>query len=743
MSADESSPAVLPTRWGRAVYWAAGVIIGLMALNWVLAVARFQVNGLYSDQWNFCEAILRGEGPVGLFTWQHTPHRQGLAFVLTAWIWEWSGWDTRVEAFWGVGWLVVIAVGILAWKARLTGRLNWRDLWLPVAALAMRQFETVITVPNLSHSVFPLVLLLAMGWIMAKPLGQAQWAVLGGIGLIAVFTGFGLFVAGALGWVAGLRLVQNARDRRWRKIMGPGLAAIWLVVAAVWFLWDYKLSSSSAGGSFLHWPWWDYPRFVAVMLASRMDLTGGGALVYLAGSLMLIVAVAAWANASWRLGREEAPSPALMSAGLWLTVGLGYAVITAVGRVHLGVMAGEAPRYATLMVSVWLGLLAWSWASQNWLWRGLAVVLGWSMVVAPWFDLRERPVGDWPGTMGMSDASRVAIEYSNNQKIEWISIWEETGDWRVAEAQVPGAIHGQAVEVQLGEKIDFMRKNRLSFAAEPESPWSWLPWWNPKGITWARAMGGLNQQWMAERAILVVDGRLDELLNLRLAWKATDLAEEAELEVMLGDKKARLSYQELLAGVSIDAPVERGKLTLRSVMGTVPLNPPIDPREGSFLVVEPTLTATPEYEYRGWAEEAGELWAEQALEIVRGFYGWEGGGTFGWTEAELELEVRSLAPRYLNVSIQLRFAQVNQGPVKVVVDGETHPLAWSPDGLRFSVELSGGRAHRILLINEAGMMSPREVGRSGDSRQLALRINRLTLDEAPVSTLLSDLPRVE
>jgi len=47
--------------------------------------------------------------------------------------------------------------------------------------------------------------------------------------------------------------------------------------------------------------------------------------------------------------------------------------------------------------------------------------------------------------------------------------------------------------------------------------------------------GGLNQQWMAERVILVVDGRVDEVLNLRLTWKATDLAEEAELKVMFGD----------------------------------------------------------------------------------------------------------------------------------------------------------------------------------------------------------------
>jgi len=88
-----------------------------------------------------------------------------------------------MEAWWGAAWLVVMAVAMLAWTLRRTGRLHWRDLWL---ALAMRQFETVIKVPNLSPAVFPVVLLLAMGWIMAKPLGRAQWTAVGGIGLIAV-----------------------------------------------------------------------------------------------------------------------------------------------------------------------------------------------------------------------------------------------------------------------------------------------------------------------------------------------------------------------------------------------------------------------------------------------------------------------------------------------------------------------------------------------------------------------------
>ena len=71
-----------------------------MSLNWVAAVARFHVEGIYWDQWMFLEPMFKGEGGLALFTQQHGPHRQGIAFIITSWIMDWSGWDTRVEALW-------------------------------------------------------------------------------------------------------------------------------------------------------------------------------------------------------------------------------------------------------------------------------------------------------------------------------------------------------------------------------------------------------------------------------------------------------------------------------------------------------------------------------------------------------------------------------------------------------------------------------------------------------------------
>ena len=106
MIENESSRLSRRVPVSRGVKVMVATILVMMTVTWVLAVARFQVNGLFSDQWNLSEPVLRGDGPLALFTWQHGPHRQGLAFVSTSWIWGWSGWDTGIEAVWGVVWLV-------------------------------------------------------------------------------------------------------------------------------------------------------------------------------------------------------------------------------------------------------------------------------------------------------------------------------------------------------------------------------------------------------------------------------------------------------------------------------------------------------------------------------------------------------------------------------------------------------------------------------------------------------------
>ncbi len=714
---------------------AAGVVIGLLALNWVAAVARFQVEGLYWDQWVFCWPLFQDHtGWLELFLRQHGPHRQGLAFVMTAAVMDWAQWDTRVEGLWIASWLVVAAVMGVAWKRRLTGRFDWVDLWLPLALLSLRQCETVLLVPNLSHSVFPLVLLLAMAWLLAGSMSRWRWIGWAGLGGVALFTGFGIMAWVAAGWLVLLRVVRILWIRKGQSWTGPVGAAALLALALVGFLQDYRWGLGGEGAEYPHWPLWEYPQFVVRLLVSRMDLAGGGVGANVAGWVVLVAAVVALVHASWRLLREEKPTPAWMGAVFLLGAGLAYAGFTATGRIHLGMGAADAPRYVTLIGVVWLGLAAWSAALQARGWTWAVAVLGWSSIAMSWTELPRRAWADWPGTLGMSEVTRNAIDTFNLRKMEWLMRWEESGSWQKAEEAVPAGIYGEANASWLGEQIDWLSARGLTFADPAKGPRAWLPWWNPLGVTWVKATMGEHRRWIREEAILMIDGRPGAFLNLQASGRGPGLMDGGRVEIEWGGQTTVIDASTLLKGLSWPAPTERTKLVLRSVGRAEPFGGPNGAGAVTLLMENPTLTLQPKFVVQGWVEDAEGLWPERSLEVVAGLHDWEGEGqhAWAWTLTTLTLRCRAVVPSYLNIEITARYPRVNRGLVRLRVAKVERELAWSEGGLRLAIPIPTGRTVEVALSNLAGSGSPREAGESDDDRQLALRLERLSLDAEAV-----------
>ena len=108
---------------------------GLLVLNGVWGIARFQANGLFGDQWSFYQPLFEGASWWEIFNWQHGPHRQGLAFLLTAGVLELSQWDARVESLW-IFLQLVAATGLaLTLKRRLAGGIHILDIWFVIGGL--------------------------------------------------------------------------------------------------------------------------------------------------------------------------------------------------------------------------------------------------------------------------------------------------------------------------------------------------------------------------------------------------------------------------------------------------------------------------------------------------------------------------------------------------------------------------------------------------------------------------------
>ena len=146
-------------------------LCALLYANWILAIARFQPNVMFMDQWDYFLPLFNGQGWWARFTVQQGPVREGLGFVVTGWILEATAWDVRYDSLW-VATALLLATGLaLRLKWKLTGAIGLRDACIPVILLSLRQFETILSVPQASHSVVPLVLILltANVWLSPTP----------------------------------------------------------------------------------------------------------------------------------------------------------------------------------------------------------------------------------------------------------------------------------------------------------------------------------------------------------------------------------------------------------------------------------------------------------------------------------------------------------------------------------------------------------------------------------------------
>lgn len=689
------------------------ILIGLVFLallaNGVAAVARYQVDALFSDQWSFYTPLFAEAGWWSMFTWQHGPHRQGVAFVLTALVMEASAWDVRVESLWVMSCLAV-ATGLAVWlRQRLAGRIQLSDTWIVIAGLSLLQYETVLLVPNASHSVFPLLLLIVAAHLMVGGASPQRLVAIGVIGMLAMFTGFGLFVAmglwGYLGW-------QTVTAGQARLSAGVGLAV--MVVGGALFARGYVFSPASEGFNFPPESWVAAGKFAGLMVASRMgfDATGWG--VALAGGLvgLLILAVAGMAISRRAKGDRDAP----LIGGLVLGIGVGFIVFTTLGRVHLGEVGALASRYTTLVVLLWWGLDLMMIGATAPKLRRAVQWLGWGMAVGPLLTMVGRPLGEGWGTAGLRDGDLVNLKAFEHRKLTWIAELQESGDWRVAESRAPGGVFPFVGSIDLDARLNELKEHGRSFYHEGTSKLGWLPWAPASDVIWWRPRTGGMSRNTPEGSRWFVMAKPAGYVNVALTPK-----EEGVVTLGWGGRQSELgNSMGMLRGISV--PVSSEETTLQL--------------DGIKRAQMPRWSPEPEYPIWIWINGA---WRQQrALLIESGFHGWEEGGAYGWTTERLQARVAAQVPSFINIVIESRFEPVADGDVRIRLGSREATVPWVDGRAEISVPLPAAPAGQTLeLINLPGAKTPAELGMWDDSRPLALRLARISIDEA------ADYPELE
>ena len=153
-----------------------------------------------------------------------------------------------------------------------------------------------------------------------------------------------------------------------------------------------------------------------------------------------------------------------------------FTAATAVGRVPLGIAAATAPRYLSLMLPAWLAVYVTALSSRR---VGIGIVASacvWLLAVWPYAWMRDRPLADWPGTFGVTNAHVDTIRMHGLDKAEWARVYLETGSVDTAQAAVQVPVYPNPPATHLDEKLGLLRGRGLSFFAGQPQRRDYLPW---------------------------------------------------------------------------------------------------------------------------------------------------------------------------------------------------------------------------------------------------------------------------
>ena len=390
---------------GLAFLWLAARFLAFVHLR--------AVNIFFGDQWGYLTPVFDHQSWWQMFRWQWGPHRQGLGLLLDWAVLSATRWDSRAESYLVAGILLAAAIAAVLLKRRLIGRLDWSDIAILFMFVNLMTYESLIGVPNPSHSALPalLAILLCMAWNLSRV--TFRYAFVLTLNFLLIYTGFGLLIGPVTiaVFLGELALAIHNRERK-NAITGAtvatGIALLSFASFFAGYQWAYpsKHLNAAVGHETSR------VAYAALILANffRMKAQLRGAEPAALLLLALMVAVLMIRVLRWLRGPivERNLHRAIV---ILLGFSLLFCFIAALGRAHFGIQSAQSSRYIPYVA---LGVLALylHFRSSRKLAAEFAV---WTLVVATFF-----------GSQKLSFLDRGTIYWLSEAKKEWRACYLET-----------------------------------------------------------------------------------------------------------------------------------------------------------------------------------------------------------------------------------------------------------------------------------------------------------------------------
>lgn len=415
-------------------------------------ISRYSVNLFFWDHWDFENGpLFQHHSLWQIFRWQHGPHRQGLGGLISALIDPLFHWSSRAQSF-EAGILVLLASFCALWlKRRLWGRIEYFDATIPLLFLVRNQAEAFVAGANISHG--PMPLLLVVLYCLAWTPGNSKWrySLVLVVNFLLIHTGFGLF----MGVVTPFLLAIELRGSEERS---PGrtyslLALIAAGASLAFFFFNYRFESASPCFSANPRTLLPYLWFIALMFPNFAGIKGSGPLPTIFGTLIILVLLISFLVAiRWLIVRESRDRQSYLVIAALSAYALLFCLNTAIGRICLGITAGQQPRYIPYLITAFLSLYMASAIIRTSQMR--AVVLSIFLVFAAWSSL-HLDTWTWLSARNRSYDQRA-----------WRECYLKRESVKECDAITGSKIYPSPEATHLQEKLQFLKQNRLNLYAD-------------------------------------------------------------------------------------------------------------------------------------------------------------------------------------------------------------------------------------------------------------------------------------
>jgi hypothetical protein len=309
------------------------------------------VNLLFSDQWDFMRLFF-GKNPswMQLFLLQHGPIREGLGLIVDKYLYAWTDWNARAEAFLIAGFVFAAMLLALLLKRKLFGRLSYADIAIPLMFLPTTQFESFTVTPNAAYSGIPLVLIMLYCLALTETRYRVRYPLVLLLNFLATFTGFGFFMGPITIGLFALECRRRAQGASEAPLKASLCALLIALATLALFFVHYRWNPAVDCYVFPYRDLTAYPVFVATMIGRYLTPPGPRLLGQLLGAAGIASGVVVAIALAVRLAKRRRWEPKELVVAVLLTYTVLFCANTAVGRVCLGTDGAWSSRYAMLAI---------------------------------------------------------------------------------------------------------------------------------------------------------------------------------------------------------------------------------------------------------------------------------------------------------------------------------------------------------------------------------------------------------